>query len=160
MRWNNGTENARFEAEQKRLAAEYRRYGMTEEQIRSLYEFDREVHRSSRRYAMHTQPLEPADYDPEMDDLEKMPQFGKSGERLTCTDPNAAEHTRFWWVEELDTPALVLAVKGLSPEDLELLTLYVFAGCSQAELAVKYGVSQKCISQKLARIRKRLSPGV
>ena len=126
MRWNNGTENARFEAEQKRLAAEYRRCGMTEEQIRSLYEFDREVHRSSRRYAMHTQPLEPADYDPETDDLEKMPQFGKSGERLTCTDPNAAEHTRFWWVE----------------------------------LAVKYGVSQKCISQKLARIRKRLSPGV
>ena len=42
MKWNNGYERKRFEANQKKLAEEYRKAGMTEEQIKAMYEFDLE----------------------------------------------------------------------------------------------------------------------
>ena len=48
----------------------------------------------------------------------------------------------------------------LSPEDLELLTRYVYENYTQAELAAQYGISQKNISKKLSRIRKKLQTGV
>ena len=38
MAWNNGLERKRFNEEQKRLAAEYRTAGMTEDQIEQLYQ--------------------------------------------------------------------------------------------------------------------------
>ena len=59
MSWNNAAEYAKFKAEQEKLAAEYRSLGMTEEQIRAIYEFDRETYRSRRRNALHTCPMEP-----------------------------------------------------------------------------------------------------
>ena len=40
MAWNNGLERNIFDEEQKRLAAEYRDAGMTEEQIEQMYQFD------------------------------------------------------------------------------------------------------------------------
>ena len=38
MAWNNGYERKKFEAEQQRLAEEYRAAGMTEEQIEEMYQ--------------------------------------------------------------------------------------------------------------------------
>ena len=55
MAWNNGLERMKFEAEQKKLAAEYRAAGMSEAQIQQMYEFDLEVFNSNRRFAEHTQ---------------------------------------------------------------------------------------------------------
>ena len=40
MSWNNGYERKKFEARQKKQAEEYKAQGMTEEQIKALYEFD------------------------------------------------------------------------------------------------------------------------
>ena len=151
MSWNNAAEYAKFKAEQEKLAAEYRSLGMTEEQIRAIYEFDRETYRSRRRNALHTCPMEPHTYDAAEDDPDKNP--------LVC-DESAARHSRYWWTEELETAELALAVKKLSPEDLELLTRYVYENYTQAELAVQYGISQKNISKKLFRIRKKLKTGV
>ena len=43
MTWNNGLERMKFEAAQVKLAAEYRAAGISEEQIRQMYEFNLEV---------------------------------------------------------------------------------------------------------------------
>ena len=42
MCWNDGYERRKFEARQKKQAEEYRALGMTEEQIKEMYEFDLE----------------------------------------------------------------------------------------------------------------------
>ena len=57
MAWNNGLERKKFEAEQAKLAAEYRAAGMNEEQIQQMYEFDLDVFHGNRSYAEHTQPF-------------------------------------------------------------------------------------------------------
>lgn len=58
MSWNNGYERSKFEARQKKQAEEYRALGMTEEQIKTMYEFDLEQFNSDRRYLIHTQSLQ------------------------------------------------------------------------------------------------------
>lgn len=55
MAWNNGLERKKFEAEQTKLAAEYRATGMSEDQIQQMYEFDLSVFNSTRRFTEHTQ---------------------------------------------------------------------------------------------------------
>ena len=45
MSWNNGYERKKFEARQKKQAEEYKAQGMTEEQIKAMYEFDLEQYR-------------------------------------------------------------------------------------------------------------------
>lgn len=43
MAYNHGVAKAIFEAEWKKKAAEYRKYGMSEEKIASMREFEEEV---------------------------------------------------------------------------------------------------------------------
>ena len=45
MCWNDGYERRKFEARQKKQAEEYRALGMTEAQIKEMYEFDLEQYR-------------------------------------------------------------------------------------------------------------------
>lgn len=45
MCWNDGYERRKFEARQKKQAEEYRALGMTEEQIKEMYEFDLEQYK-------------------------------------------------------------------------------------------------------------------
>ena len=40
MSWNNAYEKRKFEEKQKKQAEKYRALGMTEEQIKEMYEFD------------------------------------------------------------------------------------------------------------------------
>ena len=63
MGWNNAYETKKFEAKQKKQAEEYRALGMTEEQIKEMYEFDLEQLKSERRYRMHTQPLQVEEFE-------------------------------------------------------------------------------------------------
>jgi len=58
MCWNNGKERKIFENRQKVLAKQYRSVGMTEEQIKKMYEFDLGVFKGERVYQTHTQALE------------------------------------------------------------------------------------------------------
>ena len=50
MSWNDGYERKKFMAKMKKQAEEYRAAGMTEEQIKAMYEFDLGVYKSDRTY--------------------------------------------------------------------------------------------------------------
>ena len=58
MKWNNGKERKKFEAEQARLREQYIVAGMTEEQIQAMYDYDLSVLNGNRREARHTQKLD------------------------------------------------------------------------------------------------------
>lgn len=55
MKWNNGKERKKFEAEQARLRDQYIAAGMTEEQIQAMYNYDLSVLNGNRREAIHNQ---------------------------------------------------------------------------------------------------------
>lgn len=83
MAWNNGLERKKFEAEQAKLAAEYRAAGMSEEQIQQMYEFDLSVFNSNRRFAEHTQQFPESPF--EDGDEGQSPLYERFPEALTVS---------------------------------------------------------------------------
>jgi RNA polymerase sigma factor (sigma-70 family) len=142
--WNNGNAWKKLTAQEQRLAEEYRAAGMTEEQIDAITAFDRAVLRSDRRFHRHTQALTPG-----LGPLESVPEpWYEDGEGYLSG--------RMDWLEEIGDPALLAALRELHPDMLELLTLYVFEGYSQPEIARKLGCTPQNISGKLVRLRRFL----
>lgn len=154
MNWNNAYEKRKFEEKQKKQAEKYRALGMTEEQIKEMYEFDYAQFKSERRFHMHTQSFEPDKFDADEDDNEKLSIVEKFQEVLATTQDDSADKSRYWWIEEIENPVFTKALKKLSQEQIELLSLIVADGYGQAEMAGILNVSQSAISQRLATIKK------
>ena len=160
MSWNNGYERRKFEAWQKKQAEEYRALGMTEEQIKEMYEFDLEQFNSERRYRMHTQPIHVQEFEENDADESDNTLLNEFFDELTCNIETSGYKSRYWWVEEIEDPKLAERIRLLSQDDLELLTKSVFDEYTQTELAEIYGIAQKNISKKLKRIKNFISGGV
>ncbi len=154
MSWNNGYERKKFELAQRRQAAEYRKLGMTEEQIAEMHKLDLEQFKSERRFYAHTVSFEPNEFDLSEDAEDRTPLLNLFSDVLTTSIDSSDTHSRFWWVEELDDAELLKRVKSLSEDDRELLTLYVFDGYNQTALAALFNVSQQCISKRIKKFEK------
>ena len=148
MRWNDGKERKIFEKRQAILAEQYRSVGMTEEQIQQMYEFDLAVYRSERIFTSHTQALEINFADD--DDVGEVSNY-----LLECqTECFRNYSNRYWWVDELER--LYSVVKTMSDAEKELITLYVFDGYTQKEIAQIRNCDQATISRQINKIKKRL----
>ena len=144
MSWHNGSEWKKQIAREQRLAEEYRAAGMTEEQIAAIAAFDREALRSDRRFYRHTQALYPG-----LGPLESVPE-------PWYEDEEGGLSGRMDWLEEIADPLLLAALRELHPDMLEILTLYVFEGYTQPEIARKLGCTHQNISGRLVRLRRFL----
>lgn len=161
MAFNYAYEKKKFEKEWKRLRSEYTAAGMSLEDIEAMRQFDLKVFNSDRRYFSHTQPLLSSDCgEDDSGQEDKSVLLERFSETMSVTDDGSSDYSRYWWIEELNAPELVQAIKMLSDNDKELLTLYFFDGYSQSEIAEFYGISQKNISKKISRIKKNLRKGV
>lgn len=151
MSWNDGRERKLFEKRQAVLAEQYRAVGMMEEQIQQMYEFDLAVYRSERIFYTHTQALEFCSDDKDVVVCDV------SNFLLECQTENIRDYTnRYWWIEELEK--LYKAAMSLSDEEIELITLYVFEGYTQKEIANKFQCSQVAICKRLDKIKKVFLP--
>lgn len=151
MKWNDGKERKKFEKEQERLRKEYEAAGMTEEQIKNMYDFDLSLYKKRRINAIHTQPLDLEAFDDDESDEGQNPLFEKFAEFLSVT-PSYTPDTRFGWIEELENERLVKAIKSMPDEYKEILTCIVVDEMSQEEISVQFGVSQPAISKKIKKI--------
>ena len=153
MSWNNAYERKKFEARQKKQSEEYRALGMTEEQIKEMYEFDLEQYKSDRRYHMHTQPFTSSDFDDGEDDESESTLLNKFFDELTVIIDSSSEHSRYWWIEEIEDEELAYRVKCLSSDEIEMLTLLAFDGYTQVEAAKKMGIPYRTFKFKLRIIK-------
>lgn len=152
MSWNNALETRKFLAEQRVLREKYRASGMSDTQIQAMYDYDYLQFCSERRFRQHIQPTRASEPGELTDELERMIAF------RTTAGPDGLEsasgHSRYWWVEELENERLLCVIRQLSRDDLELLTLYLIQGFSQADIGAMFGTSKANISKKLKRIKK------
>ena len=156
MSWNNGYETKKFEARQKKQAEEYRALGMTEEQIKAMYEFDLEQFKSERRYRMHTQPLQVEEFEENDADESDNTLLNEFFDELTCTIETSGDKTRYWWVEEIEDEALARRVKSMASEEIEMITLLVFEGYTQIEASQKMGMPYRTFKFKFRNIKEFL----
>ena len=153
MSWNNGKERKKFEKKQSTLVEQYRTSGMTEAQIHKICDFDLEVFRGERIYYTHTQALEFCTYDKD-EVICDAPDF-----LLEYHTENIRDYSnRYWWIEELEK--LYNAAMSLSNKEKEIITLYVFEGYTQKEIANIFQCSQVAIYKKISKIKKAFLPAI
>lgn len=153
MRFNYSYEKKKFEQEWAKLENEYKQAGMPDKDIQAMKEFDLKHFRLNRNTILHTFDLQ------DREDLENNgnDDFGNIAfdkiKYTTIKEQKKVEtHSRFWWTEELDSEEIISKIKNLSEEDIELLTLYVFEKYTQNEIGKFYGISQKAVSKRLAKV--------
>ena len=106
------------------------------------------VYRSERIFYTHTQALE-INFDDD-EDVGEVSNF-----LLECqTECFRNYSNRYWWVDELER--LYSVVKNLSDAEKELVTLYVFDGYTQKEIAAIRKCTHQAISRQLLRIKHKL----
>lgn len=151
MEFNNGLERKKFNINWEKNKAKYIEAGMSEEAINEIYEFDLKVFNSIRKYAVHTQPAIDENINVESDP--ESAAIAHAYMKDISNNQETISTSRFAWIEEIDNPKLLMKLKELSMEDLEMLTLHVFEGFSQTEIGTKFGFSQRGISKRLQRIK-------
>ena len=150
MAFNYAVEKKKFDKTWETLCKEYAEAGMSSNAIDEIYAFDLKVFNRERAEAVHTQEYLTGDFENEGQStlLQKFPDC------LASVDDNSIFHSRYWWVETIETPKLAKKLKQLSNEDLEILTLYVFENYTQEEIGDLLGTTQQAISKRLKKMKK------
>ena len=156
MAYNNGLAQRKFKEDWKKLRKEYRAAGMREDAIDAMEAFDRECLNGDRRFYESTQPMDFCKVDSDVEENRSKSYQQKFGERLhveaRITDPDR----RHAWIDELDDEELVKLVKALPERDLEFLTMHIFEGYSQDEIAEISGISRQFVTKRIMKLRKKL----
>ena len=127
---------------------------MTEDQIRAMYDFDKSIHNSDRRKAVHTQRLDMYALDGDADEGQN-PLLEKFADKLT-EELDITIASRFAWVEDISDERLVVALKSLCEQDLELLTAVWIDGYTLEDMSSVMGIHKSSISRRLKRIKKNI----
>lgn len=135
MSYNHGLEEKIFEKQWKKTAEEYRKSGMTEEQIAAIYEFNREVFNSDRRYRERTVDL--------FDD----PNIKK----LKVYD-NYSANNRYGWIDKIVDSEKYEKVMVLPKIWREAFTMYIYDGYTQKEISSRLLKPQQSISRWIVKI--------
>lgn len=154
MKINYGYEYAKFRAEQKKQREYYLSLGMAEEAIAEIEKFDKEDFLRELAYKRNTIPWD-ITTPFETDDETKNPLYERNSYQLTVTIDSYKPVTRYSWIEELENPKTIEAVKQLTVEQIELITLIAFDGISEQEISTMLGITPDAVYKRLERIRKK-----
>lgn len=157
MKFNYGAEKKKFDIAWAQLATTYAEAGMSPEAIQEMYDYDWNRFKAARIEALHTQEFTPPT---ELEDGSFPPEsllMDKFLPQLSCEYDSYGAHSRYWWLEELETPCLAIGVPALTTEDKELLTLVIIERCSTRDIAKRLQLSQRTVARKLSQIFTKFS---
>ena len=155
MSWNDGYERTQFKKSQEKLAIQYKQTGMSDEQINAMFQFDLDVFKNTRNYYRHNQSLS---FDDSFDDETRNPLLAHFLDNI-CANAQPIQNKQFWWIEEIENESLYTVLKSLEFKDKLIITLLVFEGYSQSEIARDFlHTSPQNVSLRIAAIRTLLKP--
>ncbi len=154
MSFNKGYELKKFEAHWEKLRIEYAAAGMTEDAIQKMYDYDRQQFNAERAHLERTQELSTDTF--ECSEDENSPLMKRYREVTTVTDTYHETKSGFAWIGEIENERLLSALENLSELDLKILTLYVYAGYTESEIAGELGGSKVAIHKRIEKITKLL----
>lgn len=156
--YNHGLAEKQFAAEWRRQKEEYLKAGMSEEMILQMYEYEREVFNSDRRYLEHYEDAEFL-FESSSDNARDEAKIAKMREKyidvISVSLPECNKEIQFGWIEEIGSIELSKVISSLNKEDMELLTLYAMEEMSIAEIARIKSVAKQTIWKKIERIKKK-----
>ena len=149
MSFNKGYELKKFEARWEKLRIEYAAAGMTEDAIQKMYDYDRQQFNAERAHLERTQELSTDTF--ECSEDENSPLMKRYLEVTTVTDTYHETKSGFAWVSEIENERLLAALESLSELDLKILTLYVYAGYTESEIASALESKRITIHKRIER---------
>ena len=161
MGFNYAFEMKKFTKKWDKLRKEYEAVGMSEQDIQVMYEFDLNVFRNNRNECNHTQPLSGNLYEDQSEQDETTSVLLKKFLKETSENDKHCfqDNPRYAWIDELENDELYTKICLLPQKDIDLITLIVFEGYTQQEVAVMRGNTATAICKKVKKLKKYLSGG-
>lgn len=154
MEYNVAKERIKFFAEQDRLAKEYRKAGMTEEQIKVMFDYDYEVFKKERVFREHNNFIDLEAFEDEYVSEDKASVMDSFPDRFSTDFTYLKPWERYEWVERIENPDLYGSLKELPESDLELITLYAIEGYLMKEIAEILGITRQAVGKRIQKLKK------
>ena len=129
---------------------QYEDAGMSSEAIQAMYDYDWSVFNANRSYQNHTQEMAAPSF--EQSEESYSPLMNKYQEAVSVTDHYRETKSRFTWIGEIENERLLAALESLSELDLKILTLYVYAGYTESEIASALESKRITIHKRIERM--------
>lgn len=143
--WNNYKEEKKFKDNFKKLAKEYKKYGMTDEQIKEIYLFDRKTYLSDRKYYSRIPNNNEIYMEDIQNDLLYIHGIEGTVDSYNCeTDP---------LLNGISDERLIRIISSASPKSRQIIK-YILDGLSFAEIGRKLNVSRQNIEKCVKNLRK------
>lgn len=144
-----------MEKEFAQIAAVCRAEGIPEDTIESIHRIMLDGLNSERCYRTHTQSYDALQFpDGEDTSVDNNPLVNKYLESFSSPE------VQIWkwagWVEDLDTPEIIVWARSLDEIDRRLLTLLAMDGLKQTEAAKILSKHDSAISRKMKQLRESL----
>ena len=150
MGFNYGLEKKNFDSQWAMTRKQYEDAGMSSEAIQAMYDFDWSVFNANRSYQNHTQEMAAPSF--EQSEESYSPLMNKYQEAVSVTDTYHETKSRFAWIGEIENERLLAALESLSELDLKILTLYVYAGYTESEIASALESKRITIHKRIERM--------
>ena len=154
MGFNYGLEKKNFDSQWAVTRKQYEDAGMSSEAIQAMYDYDWSVFNATRAYQNHTQEIAAPSF--EQSEESYSPLMNKYQEAISVTDHYCEINSRFAWIGKIEDEQLLSALESLSELDLKILTLYVYVGYTEFEIAGELGGSKIAIHKRIEKITKLL----
>ena len=150
MGFNYGLEKKNFDSQWAVTRKQYENAGMRNEAIQAMYDYDWSVFNANRSYQNHTQEIAAPSF--EQSEESYSPLMGKYQEAISITDTYHETKSRFAWIGKFEDEQLLSALESLSELDLKILTLYVYAGYTESEIASALESKRITIHKRIERM--------
>ena len=150
MGFNYGVEKKNFDSQWAVTRKQYEDAGMSSEAIQAMYDYDWSIFNATRAYQNHTQEIAAPSF--EQSEESYSPLMDKYREAISVTDTYHETKSRFTWIGEIENERLLSALESLSELDLKILTLYVYAGYTESEVASALESKRITIHKRIERM--------
>ena len=150
MGFNYGLEKKNFDSQWDVIRKQYENAGMSSEAIQAMYDYDWSVFNANRSYQNHTQEIAAPSF--EQSEESYSPLMNKYQEAISVTDHYCETNSRFAWIGKIENERLLSALESLSELDLKILTLYVYAGYTESEIASALESKRITIHKRIERM--------
>lgn len=152
--YNYGYHRDKMEKEFAQIASVCRAEGIAEDTIEIIHHILLDELNSNRRFHTHTQSYDGMRLpDDEHTSVDKNPLMDKFLKNFCMPQVEISELGQTGWIEDLDTPEIVIWVQSLDESESRLLSLLAMEGLKQKEAARILGKHDSAISRKMKQLR-------
>ena len=156
MKFRYDDEKRKFEAAWEKTAQLYSELGMSQSDIDSMREFDWDVFKAERIWALHIQEMPTTDNADEESGIAESPMVKRYFDRFITEYDTYGSHSRHWWVQEITHEPVAKLLSAKSKLEIELLTLSIYEGYTYEDISDMLDIPLSTVGWKIIRLLREI----